>query len=468
MEHQFPTSSLTVTYDSLLYNEGSRQYENWQSSIINDGVISELEDFVTKELKRGPAKFVERAEGSYNMMFRFRFPAGNDAALRFPKPGHTPLNLAIEKLANEVAWMEYLEANTTIPIPHVHNFSLQTSNNPPLDLPFILMDFIEGDNLRDFLTSLSAPGEDTAADAMRSTVYEQLAGFYLQLNRLRFEKIGSIAKDRLSGQWEVTQRPFTMDMHQLVLGVQGYRTDGWPTKPLERSIDYFNFVVDQQHNQLWGLRNLNVPRNREQDILKQAAEISRLRFRARVGFKQLVPLFCDHMNDRSPFLPFNPDLDPRNMVVDPNTGRIMGIFDLEFTNAMPAQFAQDPPLWLHRVLPGQCLERDFFPWFLETYRPYLDRFLAAMKRVEQGGQDEKGQKPLSTMMLESWTSKQCWFNYAAHNSDHVDAVYWAELHKLHPGGDAPELSIIMESEMKKYVEHTERQIAAFEQAWENV
>ncbi|KAK1992102.1 hypothetical protein LX36DRAFT_662732 [Colletotrichum falcatum] len=122
MEQKFPTSSLTVTYDSLLYNEGSKQYETWQSSAINDSVISDLEVLVTKKLNRGPAKFVERAQGSYNIMFRFRFPAGNDAALRFPKPGYnTPLALAIEKLANEVAWMEYLEANTTIPVPHVHN-----------------------------------------------------------------------------------------------------------------------------------------------------------------------------------------------------------------------------------------------------------------------------------------------------------------------------------------------------------
>ncbi|KAK1964925.1 hypothetical protein LY78DRAFT_638550 [Colletotrichum sublineola] len=455
MEPQFPTSLLTVRYDSLIYNEGSKKYETWQSSAINDGVIRELEVFVTEKLNRGPAKFVERAEGSYNMIFRFRFTAGNDAALRFPKPGHTPLALAKEKLANEVAWMEYLKANTAIPIPHVHNSSLQTLDNPSLGLPSVLMDFVQGENLRDFLASLSAPGKDTAADAMRSTVYEQLAGFYLQINRLHSKQIGSIAKDKLSGQWDVTQRPLTMDMHQLLLGVHEYRTDGWPTKPLQRSSDYFNFVVDQQRSQLWGLRNLN-----------QAAEISQLRFRARMGFKQLVPLFCDHIDDRGPFLPFNPDLDPRNMVVNPDTGRIMGIFDLEFTNAMPAQFARDPPLWLHRVLPGQCLDRDFFPWFLKTYQPYLDLFIVAMKKIEKGGQAENGQKPLSTMMLESWASKRCWFNYAAHHADHIDAIYWAELHKLHPDGDKPEISTIMESEMKRYVEHTERQITAFEQAWE--
>ncbi|KAK2050376.1 hypothetical protein LZ31DRAFT_455358, partial [Colletotrichum somersetense] len=461
------TSSLTVTYDSLLYNEGSKQYETWQSSAINESVISELEAFVTEKFNRGPAQFVKRAQGSYNIVFRFRFPVGNDAALRFPKPGHTPLALTTEKLANEVAWMEYLEANTTMPVPHVHSTSLQTSNNPSLCLPFILMDFVEGDNLRDFLASLSAPGKDAAADAMRSTVYEQLAGFYLQLNRLHFKQIGSIVKDKLLGQWEVTQRPLTMDMHQFLLGVHEYRTDGRPTKPLQQSSDYFNFVVDQQHNQLWGLRNLNVPQNRKQDVdMEQAAEISRLRFRARMGFKQLVPLFCDHVYDRGPSLPFNPDLDPRNMVVNPDTGRIMGIFDLEFTNAMPAHFAQDPPLWLHRVLPGQCLESDFFSWFLETYRPYLDLFLAAMRKVEQGWEAKDGEKPLSTVMLESWTSKRCWFNYAAHNADYVDAIYWAELYKLHPGGDGPELSTDIESEMERYVEHTERQITAFEQAWE--
>ncbi|TQN65884.1 Altered inheritance of mitochondria protein 9 [Colletotrichum shisoi] len=470
MENRLPTSSLTVMYDSVFYNEGSKKFQAWVSSAINPRVISELEAFVAHQLNEsGPATFVERAEGSYNMMFRFRSSNGNDVVLRIPKPGHTPLVLVSEKVANEVAWMRYLKENTSIPIPHLYSASSQTSTSlSPFGLPFMLMDFVEGHNLRDFLTKLPAPGKDAEADAMRSTVYEQLASFYLQFNRLHFKEIGSVAQDPdpASGQWKVTQRPLTMDMHQLLLGVPDYPTGGWPSKPLRRAGDYFDFVVDQQHIQLWELRNLNVPQDRTSTCdAEQAAKIAQHRFKARQGFKQLVALFCKLGDDNGPFLPFNPDLDPRNMVINPDTGRITGVFDLEFTNAMPAQFACDPPLWLHRVLPGQCLERGFFPWFLDSYRPYLDQFLAAMRRVEKAGMAGDEEESLSARMLDSWTSKRCWFNYAAHNADRVDAIYWEELYKLHPGGDGPQLSTEMESEMMRYVEHTEKQITAFEEAW---
>ncbi|KAI8238937.1 phosphotransferase enzyme family protein [Colletotrichum sp. SAR 10_96] len=471
MAQQVVTPSLRIGYDSLVYSEGADRFKEWKSSIVDGIMISRLEVFIAEKMGRVSAEFVEEAEGSYNMMFRFRIPGTNDVAFRFPKPGHTPPVLAAEKLANEVAWMKYFRANTNIPIPSVHYLSLEPSDSSsPLELPCVLMDFVEGHNLREFLATLEKPGKSKSDDAMRLAVYEQLAKFYLQLHRLHFDKIGSIVEDRVSGRWEVTQRPLTMDMHQLLLGVHEYQTSGWPTKPLQRSIDYFGFVADQHRNQLWGLRNLNSVYGEDQNIdLDKAAEVARLRFRAREGFQQLIPLLCDEKDDEGPFLPFNPDLDSRNMIVDPDTGCIKGVFDFEFTNAMPAQFARDPPLWLSRVLPGACLDRGYFPWFLETYQPYLDQFLAAMRKVEQLGWFEDAQPALSVAMRESWETKRCWFNYAAHHADQVDAIYWAVLRNSHSGSaNRLGLSTAVESGMEKYVEHTKSQIVAFEREWQDV
>ncbi len=45
-------------------------------------------------------------------------------------------------------------------------------------------------------------------------------------------------------------------------------------------------------------------------------------------------------------------LDSRNMPVDSATGKITGAIDIEFDNAMPAQFAHDLPQWVHQTLPG--------------------------------------------------------------------------------------------------------------------
>ncbi len=141
------------------------------------------------------------------------------------------------------------------------------------------------------------------------------------------------------------------------------------------------------------------------------------------------------------------------------------MIDIEYTNALPAVFAQDPPLWLLGVDPDKYLERDFFPWFLKEYESWLEQFLAAMRRVEAKQQqqqeeeeEEEEKRPLSALMRKSWESKRCWFNYGVHAADCVDAIYWAVLCDL-PGADA---GPGMEDEVKAYQAFTKGQIAAYE------
>ena len=49
----------------------------------------------------------------------------------------------------------------------------------------------------------------------------------------------------------------------------------------------------------------------------------------------------DAIDDQGPFCLFCDDLRQSNMVVDSEILRITAVFDLEFTNIMPAQYAQD-------------------------------------------------------------------------------------------------------------------------------
>ncbi|KAF6817232.1 phosphotransferase enzyme family protein [Colletotrichum plurivorum] len=420
------SDAFKVLYDSVFYNQGTDEYDAWRAATITPTTISKLEHFV---------------------------------ALRMPKPRHTPSSLVAEKTADDVAWMRYLKAKTTIPIPRIHCCSSDPACDlSPLGLPYILMDF-----------ELPSLGVDAAADAKRSAIFEQAAEIYLQLYRLRFEAIGSIAEDPgTPGGWRVTERPLTSDMLQFALGIPGCPTDHWPEAPLRRSDEYFDLAAAQHRVQLWNLRNLNLPHD---DEIKrdpaEAAKLARFRFRAQVGFEQLIPVFHQEGDRNGPFRPFNPDLDPRNMFLDPDTLTITGVFDLEFTNLMPAQFARDPPPWLFGVLPATTLDKGFFPWFLLNYKRHLDVFLDAMRRAEarMGAGDEE--TPLSEMMLESFTSHHCWFDYAANSSDYADALYWSVLYKLHPEGSGgpPKLTPQLEEEMERYVEHTHKQLAAFEEAW---
>lgn len=472
------TSSLAILYDAIFYAKGDAKFNAWKSWALDPLVIRNFESFVSQIVSdRSVARHVGTAEGSYNMMLRFHFTMGADIALRIPKPGHTASAVVAEKVENEVAWMQFLAANTQIPIPRVYSYGTNGgSDMPVLNVPYMLMDFIDGDNLRDFLNNLL--GQETAHNAMRSSIFKQIADFYLQLHDISFESIGSITEDQICGGWRVTKRPLTMDMHQLLIGIPDYKTDDWTNKPFQCSDDYLDFLVTQQRNQLWNLRNLNVPRelvdgasvqrNYGQGTnFKEAADLARHRHRARRGFEKLIPHFqAKNIDDTSRFVPFNPDFDTRKMLVDPRTGQITGVIDFDFTNTMLVQFSRDPPLFLYRVLPGQCLQNNFFPWFLAVYEPILHQFLEAMKELESKRADYKKEKQLSSWMLESWTSQRCWFNFAANHIDHIDSIYWEVLHKVLPEGNmVPKTLSEVESE-GRYVEHTSKQIREYESGYE--
>ncbi|KAH7189910.1 hypothetical protein DER44DRAFT_890360 [Fusarium oxysporum] len=396
--------SFPVRYDALLCAQGGDIHRSWDRT-FNTELVRRLEIFVAEQIGgRGPAKFMENdtSEGTYNRVLRFNFESSSsDVSLKFPKPGHTAANLADEKIANKANWMQYLKERTDIPIPCVYSHGAKGDGNP-LELPYILMDWVPGYSLRDFLKE---------KPSLRSHVYEQIASHHVQLYRLPFERIGSVAKDNQTGKWAITKRPLTMDMHQFSLGIHKFPTDAWPTRPLESTSAYFDFVVSQQEVQLWHLRDVNgLPVRQQEDSQPvpntdtKSSDMARRRYISRYGFKQLINQFCISYDDPQPF-----------------------------------HFALDLPLWLSPVLPEQCLDRGFFPWFLREYRLLLEEFLAAMKRVEGRLGYKSKERPLLAHMLESWHTDRVWFNFAATHTDHIDSIYWEKLCKYHPAGVKPEL-----------------------------
>ena len=459
------TASLGVTWDSVHYAKGNDEYDIWTKGLPSD-YLHKLELFVATCIpNRGPAKAIldTENEGSYNKVIRFTFPtvtAGTDVALKFPKPGHTVAALVAEKVANEAAWMQFLKENTSIPVPHIYSSGTESGNLlPALNIPYILMDWVPGVNLRDFLKTESGVTQ-------RQGILEQIASFYLEFYRLPMDGIGSMFKDKTTGKWSL-RRPLTIDMHQLALGVPDYPIHDWPGTKFEDVSSYFEFVAKQQrHHQLWIHRNLNEPQ-KVKDYTKddKPEDNARLRYEARYRITQLfkVDTFCPAGEQLGPFRTFIPDFDLRNMNFDPETG-LVGVFDFEFTNAMPISFACDPPLSLYSSLPAATLDHGFFPWFLHVYEPVLDEFLEVMKKEEAKLREAKpDQIPLSTLMRNSWTSDRVWFNYALTNSDHIDAVYWAVLHKQNPEGDK-DLPDNLKADMERYVAHTKEQLVLYKNA----
>ncbi|TID04696.1 hypothetical protein CH35J_003103 [Colletotrichum higginsianum] len=85
------------------------------------------------------------------------------------------------------------------------------------------MDSVQGQDLSDLLQQPTDHQEDAIVldpdmnNARLDFVYEQIAGFMLQLSRLSFSRIGAVSRNETSGQWDVvTRRPLTYDMNELV------------------------------------------------------------------------------------------------------------------------------------------------------------------------------------------------------------------------------------------------------------
>lgn len=449
---QQKVSSLKTWFDEIAETNGDDECRAWLNEVFDSK--AELLHFVATRLKINEAgKYIGFLKGSFNFSFRFNFDSGQDVIIRFPKPGHTAFR--DEKVANEVQIMEYLSQNTTIPIPRVHSWGL-TAESPRQFGPFIIMNFIDGTLLS---TILKQPTENDQESLVLNPnidstsldmIYHQIANYMLQLSQLKFTRIGAISMDHASNTWSVTKRPLTYNMNELAT-VAGYPADQIPTAPFVYASDYLTSVAKEHLTHLWTQRNL-----------ADTPEIAHKRFIARHRFSQLIQKHC--VDDGGPFIPFCDDMRPSNMLVNPETLRITAVLDLEFTNAMPAQFTYDPPWWLLLSGPEMWLDRCAMEEFVGLYEPRLEQFLQALERVEEEStlmSRQTSEPRLSTRMRSSWKTGRFWFNYAARKSFEVDTIYWAALHDGDAGAEL--LDEKTRAEMESFTQIKMEQLRAYEE-----
>ncbi|KAJ4348506.1 uncharacterized protein N0V89_009883 [Didymosphaeria variabile] len=236
-------------------------------------------------------------------------------------------------------------------------------------------------------------------------------------------------------------------MNELVTVVSKYPTEGWPSIPFVSAKEFLHSLADEH------IVHLQVQRN-----LAESRADAEKRFLARHRFKDLVSRHC--LDDSGPFKLYCDDLQPTNMLVNPETLQITAILDFEFTNTMPAQFAYDPPWWLLLLGPDMWLEKHSMEEFLIRYEPRLEQFLRALQQIEAKAnlKGESSGPPLSARMRESWKTKRFWFNYGIRKSFDVDAVYWAALHE--DGDDV--LDEGSKEEMRKLVDLKMEQLKAYD------
>ncbi|UNI22779.1 hypothetical protein JDV02_008635 [Purpureocillium takamizusanense] len=443
-----------AAFDAIAVANNDEERGKFIRKLINER--DEIVAFVDRRLGwGGTGEYRRFLKGSFNISFVVeRGSNGYKVLIRFPLPGRTYEQWREEKVTNEVMVIEHLRKYTTIPVPRVLSWGLACESPSHLG-PFIIMEFVNGTDLDDLLRQPTENDQEEVIlnpdieEAKLDTFYDQIADYMLQLSRLRFPRIGTISNDSTSGHQVVIGRPLTLDMNELVTNT-GHPVDKFPSAPFDRATDYFE-----------ALSNTHMIHLRTQRNLATSEVDARWRFIARHCFAQLIPKYCV---DDSSFSLFGDDFRPANMLADPDTLRITAVLDFEFTNAMPAQFADDPPWWLLLLAPHIWLERGEKEKFLNNFVPRMKQFIRAVERAEASSPSTE-QPCLSARMRDSWDTGRFWFNYAARRSMDVDVVYWSVLHKEY--GSCEMLDKKTRDEMDEVVQMKMKQLQAYQQEKHN-
>jgi aminoglycoside phosphotransferase (APT) family kinase protein len=371
-------------------------------------------------------EFLRFFKGSFNLSIAVRNGVTNErVVIRFPIPGKVYDPWRAKKVKHEVMVMTYLREYTRIPVPRVYHWGLAEESPQQLG-PFIIMEFMEGENLGDILKKPTPNEADLAIldpdinEAKLNGIFEQLASLMLELSRLEFPRIGAISKDAVSGEWTVDEPPLTYDMNEVV-SFAGFPAEHFTTMPVfDRSSNYFTARA----------QCLQIHLETQRTAAYDAKDITWGRYVARHCFAKLIPTY-GMIDDVGPHRLFCDDMRPSNMLINPETMEITALLDFEFTNVMPAQFAYDLPWWLILRDPGiEVSEGEAGKQkFLDLFEPRKEQFIHAMERVEARSARPAGKPLLSARMRDSWDSGRFWFNLASRNSVDVDQIYWQILHK---------------------------------------
>ncbi|KAF1912802.1 phosphotransferase enzyme family protein-like protein [Ampelomyces quisqualis] len=397
-------------FDELAEKLGDDQWDEWKAKVLD--AKEEIAAFVASRRPGRGAEVLDWFQGSFNFCLQIMYNDGTpDVIIRFPGPGHTTFR--DEKIQNEVQVIQFLQDKTSIPVPRLFSWGL-TKDSPRNLGPFMISEFVEGVHLSDVLKDPADPKRlylnPNIDENILDNVYHQLSDIMLELYSFDFDRIGAISKEVISGSWSVTGRPLTYTMNELAT-TAFFPVKEFPSTTFTSTREYVQYLTTEHKTHLWTQRN----------ICGSPLE-ARDRYVSRLLYAKSIDKHC--MNDNGPFKLFCDDFRPQNILVDPETLRIKAVLDLEFTNAMPSQFASDPPWWLLLVGPDSYLLRDHTPEeFVEAYEPRLQHFLQTMERAEVARPGAGDAQPLSSLMREAWATKRFWFDYAARKPFDVKVIF---------------------------------------------
>lgn len=190
----------------------------------DDAREKQLTDWVsTFHRDRLPCKLTTHkrndSRGAYNLSCKVEFQNGEKWIVRFPMVGKV-VN-ADEKIEIEVATMNLIRRQTTIPVPEVKAWGLAVDNALGIG-PFIMMDCVEGISVDDVLQNPDARiMRQDINERIIEVIFGQMIDFLLQLQKLDFSHIGSLTSKTTAGECgfaaTIQSRPLTKKSHDYLL-----------------------------------------------------------------------------------------------------------------------------------------------------------------------------------------------------------------------------------------------------------
>ncbi|KAI9826840.1 MAG: hypothetical protein M1832_005779 [Thelocarpon impressellum] len=282
-----------------------------------------------------PTRF---ASGRYNVAVALRFSDSEQwiARIRLPaKSGDDDSEDEVERsMLSEIATVRLVGSKTTIPVPHIYGFNVAKTS--PLGFRYLLMQALPGrhpDN--GFARSIPRTAWDKVAD--------QLADYYHQLSRLRFDRIGRIS----SGPEEETR-------------VGSFDGMG----PFATSLEYFYALRKDQS------RAINV-KHAGDEQWETAAWI----------LEQALPSMVVEEHVHGPFPLCHLDLHHDNVLIDEDFN-ISGILDWSDAQTVPIERFVITPEFAY--FPGLSAEKN------EPILAFRDKFTSALRAREVAAREEDG------------------------------------------------------------------------------
>ncbi|KID95212.1 phosphotransferase enzyme family protein, partial [Metarhizium majus ARSEF 297] len=268
-------------------------------------------------------RIVDQRNGSFNICFFVIFDVENVTwILRIPI--HPVVNNAWAKVVSEVRTLKYIKTNTTIPCPRIYAYGKDTSLVKDMSTPFMLMEFIRGQQLhtRTFLN---------AAESQRQNLYADLIDIFAQLRKLEFSVAGSLMPDPDNPDDE------SESILGPLLSMAFNEFERKSQKPMStsgvRSVGQF---VNFHYRTL--VETFRLP---AENLGRRQA---RMEIFALESVLEEIHRHINLENSNNAFILAHPDLRCGNIIVDGDF-HILGVVDWEFAGTIPHQFFLPPP-WI--------------------------------------------------------------------------------------------------------------------------